>query len=182
MKYYDKIQTITLDFTLTEKARKFAQNVYSTTNYSDSNQFSNQKIINDHFISKIGEEAVKKVLSAYAVVDGPDYNVYDLKQKSWSDDLYVNKTGVAVKTQKRSAALKYSLSWTFQSGTNRRDIILDKPDAWVVFVEYNDLDSHTCYVYPPFQIKELNFGEPRLDYLKQHKKVVYAMSLPMKLV
>jgi hypothetical protein len=177
MKYYNKIKTTELDFTIIEKARKFAQDVYSTTNYSDSNQFSNQKIMNDHFISKIGEEAAKKVLGTYALVDGPDYNIYDVKQKSWSDDLYINKIGIAVKTQKRSAALKYSLSWTFQSGIHRRDTVLDKPNAWVVFVEYDDLHPHICYVYPPFQIKELKFGEPMLDHLKGHKKVVYATSL-----
>jgi hypothetical protein len=180
MKYYNRIQKICLDETAIQKAQEFAKKVAATTNYSDSNQLANSKITDDHFISKVGEEAAKKMLSRFAFVEGPDYNIYEERQKSWADDLYVNNVGFAVKTQKRSAAKRYSLSWTFQSGQYRKDIILNKPEAWVVFVEYDDIVHNVCFVYPPFQIKELKFGEPKLAYLKNHKKVVYANSLPIK--
>src|SRR6476620_2745103 len=179
MKYYSALQTTVIDPSIVKKAREFAIAVTSTTDYSDSNQFSTEKIIGDHFISKIGEEAAKNILAQYAAVVGPDYKIYSAEQKSWDDDLYINNIGIAVKTQKRSAALRYSLSWTFQAGQFRRDTILNNKEAWVVFVEYNDLNPYTCCVYPPFQIKELVFGEPMLAKLKGHKKVVYANKLPL---
>lgn len=177
MKFYTAIQEVNLDNAIIEKARQFARQVISTVNYKDSNQISTNKIQQDHFISKLGEEAAKVVLSAYTLVNGPDYAIYQAKQKSWQHDLMAGNTGVAVKTQARSAAAKYSLSWTFQCGEKRKDIILQQPDTWIVFVECNDLANYRCNVYPPFQIKELVFKEPRLARLKNHKRVVYADTL-----
>jgi hypothetical protein len=120
------------------------------------------------------------VFSKYVPVSGPDYTIYHGKEKSWSDDLYINKIGLAVKTQKRSMAQRFGLSWTFQSGPARCDVILRKPDAWVVFVTYDDISGNVCYVYPPFQMKELTLGEPVLEKLKGFKKVVYANTLPLR--
>ena len=179
MKFYSTIQEVNLDTAIIEQARKFANDVVTTIDYSDSNQTSLEKIRLDHFVSKLGEEAAAFVLSNYTSVIGPDYTIYEAKQKNWEHDLLVNDTGLAVKTQTRSAAVKYTLSWTFQSGEKRKDIILQQPEAWVVFVECNDLSHYSCYVYPPFQMKELVLGEPKLPYLKKHKKVVYAATLPL---
>jgi hypothetical protein len=176
MKFYTTPQVIHISDQLIEAARKFSLQVVSTTNYSDSRQYSLEKVADDHFISKIGEEAVKEVLQQYGEVRGPDYSIYHGKQKSWDDDLIFNNTGIAVKTQKTSTALRYGLSWTFQCSNTRRDTILKKPDAWVVFAAY-DADMKSCKVFPPFQIKELIFGEPKLERLKGFKKVVYADTL-----
>ncbi|UAY53593.1 hypothetical protein [Ferruginibacter albus] len=178
MKFYNKIIQVNVEKEKVIKAWSFAKDVVATIDYSDSNQTNLQKIRIDHFVSKIGEEACKMVMSKFAKVKEPDYTIYSADEKSWEDDLYVNEIGVAVKTQRRSDAKKYSLSWTFQAGKYRRDIILDDPDAWVVFVECDDEDPYQCYVYPPYQIKELSFGEPRLSRLKDSKKVVYANALP----
>ena len=180
MKYFNTVQRIAIDTSIIQKAKDFATQVTATTNYADSNQLSTTKITNDHFISKIGEEAVKAVFSKYAPIAGPDYTIYHGKEKSWSDDLYVNNIGLAVKTQKRSMAQRFGLSWTFQSGPARYDVILRKPDAWVVFVAYDDISGNICYVYPPFQMKELILGEPVLEKLKGFKKVVYANTLPLR--
>jgi hypothetical protein len=180
MKYFHAIHRVTLDEAAIEKANNFATQVTATTDYADSNQLSTTKIQNDHFISKIGEETAKHMLSKYATVVGPDYTIYHGKQKSWADDLYVNGVGLAVKTQKRTTAKQFGLSWTFQAGTARCDVILNKPDAWVVFVVYDDVVGNVCYVYPPFQMKELTLGEPVLAKLKGFKKVVYANTLPLR--
>jgi hypothetical protein len=177
MKFYSTITQINLDRDAVARAWDFAKTVVSTTDYSDSNQSKIQKIRDDHFVSKLGEEACKIVLSEFGKVDGPDYNIYNAKEKSWREDLYVDEIGIAVKTQRRTNALKYSLSWTFQNGTRRKDIILTKPEAWVVFVEYDDIHPYNCYVYPPIQIKDLIFREPKLKRLKEYKKVVYADTL-----
>ncbi len=179
MKKYSSIQKVKLENDVIELARKFSIDVVSTTNYSDSNQSNFTKIRDDHFISKIGEEAVKSVLSKFYSVTGPDYSIYVGKRKSWDDDLSVDGIGVAVKTQKRTSSLRYGLSWTFQYGKFRKDTILDRPESWVFFVEYDDtVPDNICYVYPPYQIKELTFGEPKLSYLKDSKKVVYENTLP----
>ena len=179
MKFYSSVQKIVLAKEVVDKAKSFAVEVAATTDYSDANQQQKDKIITDHFISKIGEEAARVVLCRFAKVEGPDYAIYEAKQKSWAADLFVNKVPLAVKTQATSAAIRYGLSWTFQSGAKRKDLILHQPEAWVVFVEYDDYNApyETCFVLPPFQMKELVLDEPRLPHLKGHKKVVYAASL-----
>ncbi len=179
MKFYSPVQRVTLPKEVMEKAKSFAEAVTSTTDYSDANQHVRAKIVTDHFISKIGEEAARLVMSRFAQVKGPDYAIYEAKQKSWTADLFINGTPLAVKTQATTAAMRYGLSWTFQDGAKRRDIILQQPEAWVVFVEYDDynLPHQTCFVLPPLQMKELKLEAPRLAHLTGHKKVVYAASL-----
>jgi len=175
MKITEK-QLIVLQPEIIEKANEFADAVTSTTNYSDSNQHIAKKIRDDHFISKLGEEAVKILLQQNGCeVTGPDYQIYKGRNKSWSSDLYIDSLGIAVKTQRRSAAKRYGLSWTFQAGHIRRDRILAKPEAWVFFVEYIDTkhSPNELIVYPPKQIKDLVFEDPVLPYLRGEKLVVY---------
>lgn len=158
-----------------QQARRFAQAVVDTTDYRDSNQTQRRKIEDDHFISKIGEEAVKSVFQHLnQSVEGPDYAIYTGNQKSWAEDLRVEGVAIAVKTQKRSAALRYGLSWTFQCSGTRRDPILQQPQAWVCLVECDDLNGYACTVYPPRQIGQLIFRDPVLAHLQGKKKVVYA--------
>ena len=177
MKFFDTIQQINLSKDAVRRAWEFAKKVTPTTDYTDSNQRESLKIRDDHFVSKLGEEASKSILQKFTEVRGPDYTIYNTQQKSWADDLLINNTGLAVKTQSKTNARKYSLSWTFQCSLLRRDNIIDNPEAWVMFVEYDDTQPYNCYIYPPYQIKQLSFKEPRLSYLKEHKKVVYASDL-----
>jgi hypothetical protein len=161
------------------RAAAFADSVTSTVNYRDSNQTVKEKIRDDHFVSKLGEEAVKFVFEARnCQVAGPDYTVYPGKGKSWEADLKVNGLEVAVKTQRRSAANRYDLSWTFQDAPERRDPILDMPDAWVCLVVYEDLkEGNECVVYPLRKIKQLIFEAPRLSKLIGKKQAVYLETL-----
>ena len=161
------------------RAAAFADAVTSTVNYRDSNQSLEKKIRDDHFVSKLGEEAVRSVFEARKCqVEGPDYNVYAGKGKSWEADLKVNELEVAVKTQRRSAANRYGLSWTFQDSPERRDPILDLPDAWVCLVVYEDLkEGYECVVYPLRKIKQLIFEAPRLSKLIGKKQAVYLETL-----
>jgi len=174
-------QKILLDGATILRAKKFAEAVTGTVDYSDSNQSVKMKIQDDHFISKLGEEAVKKIFEKRgSKVIGPDYTIYDGKKKSWSADLTINNIEVAVKTQKKSAADKYGLSWTFQLSPVRKDPILKNPDAWVCFVECDDGDENfSCKVFPPKKMKALIpvLKEPRLKHLKGKKRVVYASDL-----
>jgi len=161
------------------RAQAFAEAVTSTVNYRDSNQSVLQKIQDDHFVSKLGEEAVRFVFEARErVVEGPDYTGYTGKGKSWEADLKINALDAAVKTQRRSAAKRYGLSWTFQDSPERRDPILDMPDAWVCLVVYEDLKpGYECVVYPLRKIKQLIFEAPRLSRLVGKKQAVYLETL-----
>lgn len=156
------------------RAKAFAEAVTETVNYRDSNQFTKKKIHDDHFVSKLGEEAVHLVFEMRkCVVEGPDYTIYEGKQKSWAADLKINSLEVAVKTQRRSTADRYGLSWTFQDSEKRRDPILSMPEAWVCFVVYEDLKpDFECVVYPLRKIKQLIFEPPRLSHLAGKKKTV----------
>jgi hypothetical protein len=157
-----------------DRAQTFADAVAGTVNYGDSNQTRKKKIRDDHFVSKLGEEAVRLVFEARRCsVEGPDYTVYKAKEKSWVADLTVNALDVAVKTQRRSAAERYGLSWTFQDSPMRRDPILALPEAWVCFVVYEDLKPGCeCIVYPLRKIKQLIFEPPKLSHLAGKKRTV----------
>lgn len=172
-------QVISIPYEISARAHTFAQAVTETVNYSDSNQAVKEKIRDDHFVSKLGEEAVRILFeSRECLVEGPDYSVYEAKRKSWASDLKINGLDVAVKTQRRSAANRYGLSWTFQDSPERRDPILDIPDAWVCLVVFEDLKSETeCLVYPLRKIKHLIFEEPRLAKLIGKKQAVYLETL-----
>jgi hypothetical protein len=184
MRYFLTIQTFTMEASLLAKAQSFAKQVTPTVGaegrgYRDTNQLDLKKIEQDHFTSKVGEEAVKLAFEkAGRTVRGPDYQIYAGKQKSWDSDLYIDGVALAVKTQTTALAKKFGLSWTFQAGAARRDPILDHAEAWVCFVEFNEL-TRKCRVFPPYQIKELTFSEPKLEKLKGSKKVVYAQGLPI---
>jgi hypothetical protein len=167
-------QIVQLSPEAVDRARAFADVVIETVNYRDSNQTLKQKIHDDHFVSKLGEEAVRMVFEArHCAVAGPDYTIYTSKQKSWAADLKINELEVAVKTQRRSAANRYGLSWTFQDSPERRDPILAMPEAWVCLVAYEDLKpGFECVVYPLRKIKQLIFEPPRLKHLAGKKKTV----------
>ena len=180
MSIFTKTHTVELPKEIIDKANLFAKDVVDTTNYSDGNQDDKNKIINDHFVSILGEEAVKEFLEENGRdVIGPDYEIFGPNQKSWDSDLFVNDIGLAVKTQSRSLANIFGLSWTFQNiPGGRSDPVLSQPEAWVYFVEYIDTDrqKNKLLVYPPKQIKDLEFEEPVKDSLKGKKLVVYESS------
>lgn len=179
MPSFKEPQTVHLSPEAVERAIAFADAVIATVNYRDSNQSVKQKIRDDHFVSKLGEEAARLLFERRgAVVKGPDYTVYAGREKSWDADLKVNGIEVAVKTQRRSAAHRYGLSWTFQDSPERRDPILDMQEAWVCLVVYEDLkEGYECIVYPLRKIKQLIFEAPRLSKLIGKKQAVYLETL-----
>ena len=179
MPTFKEPQIIQLPTAAVERATAFADAVTTTVNYRDSNQSVREKIRDDHFVSKLGEEAVRFVFEQRdCKVVGPDYTIYAGKGKSWDADLRINELEVAVKTQRRSAAQRYGLSWTFQDSPERRDPILDMPEAWVCLVVFEDLkEGYECMVYPLRKIKQLIFEAPRLSKLIGKKQAVYLETL-----
>ncbi len=175
MRYWTKPIRIELDKEKVSLAKEFAKAVAVTTNYSDSNQTNRAKIEKDHFISKLGEEAVYQAYKLFTdEISVPDYTIYAGDNKSWDSDIIADGLRIAVKAQAVTAAERYGLSWTFQSSEKRTDPILKQPDNWVCFVECDDLHEYMCKIFPPVQIKALKFSEPVLEHLKGKKKVVYA--------
>jgi hypothetical protein len=172
-------QTVHLSSEAIQRAQDFAQAVADTVDYGDSHQTKKEKIYDDHFVSKLGEEAVRLVFeSRHCTVEGPDYSIYESRQKSWSADLKINALDVAVKTQRRFVANRYGLSWTFQDSPKRRDPILSMPDAWVCLVVYEDLKlNYEFLVYPLRKVKQLIFEPPRLSRLVGKKQAVYLETL-----
>lgn len=172
-------QTVQLPAEAIARAQAFADAVTSTVDYRDSNQTRLRKIRDDHFVSKLGEEAVRSVFEARnCKVDGPDYSIYEGKRKSWVADLKINSLDVAIKTQRRSAGKRYGISWTFQDSPQRRDPILETPEAWVSFVVFEDTGpGFECVVYPLLKVKKLVFDSPLLPHLAGKKKVVYLEKL-----
>jgi hypothetical protein len=172
-------QTVRLPPKAVSRANVFADAVIDTVNYHDSNQSRKPKIRDDHFVSKLGEEAVRLVFEERnCLMEGPDYTIYDTKQKSWVADLKVNALDVAVKTQRRSAANRYGLSWTFQDSPKRHDPILSMPEAWICLVVFEDLKPEfECVVYPLRKIRQLIFEAPRLKRLIGKKQAVYLETL-----
>ena len=150
--------------------------VVETFSYCDRGPHTREKLRQDHFVSKIGEEAVFAIFSQYTEeIEPPDYKIYPEGAKSWEPDLRIDGIGLAVKTQLQSNATKYGLSWMFQYGKYRKDAIFNEPEAWVCFVECNDEDrSYNCVVHPPLQMMEITFGEPKVPQLRGWKKVAYA--------
>ena len=179
MSTFKSPQVILIPKDAEKRAFEFADSVTKTVNYHDSNQSVKEKIRDDHFVSKLGEEAVRILFqSRECSVEGPDYGVYEARRKSWAADLKINGLDVAVKTQRRSAANRYGLSWTFQDSPERRDPILDMPDAWVCLVVFEDLAKDLeCLVYPLRKIKQLIFEAPRLSKLAGKKQAVYLETL-----
>lgn len=179
MSTFRKPQLIHIPPEAVARAQAFAAAVTHTVDYRDSNQTVQHKISDDHFVSKLGEEAVRCVFEArQCIVKGPDYSIYNSQQKSWASDLKINELEVAVKTQRRSSAKRYGLSWTFQNSLKRRDPILSLPEAWVCLVGYEDLKPDCeCLVYPLRKIKQLIFEAPRLSKLVGKKQAVYLETL-----
>lgn len=183
MRFFKQPIEVSVGHDVLQRAKSFSEKVAPTVGthgiYIDTNQSNLRKIRYDHYVSKVGEEAVKQVLQQLGqTTKGPDYGIYQGKHKSWAADLCVDGVDLAVKTQTKELANRFGLSWTFQASRQRRDPILDKPDAWVCFVKFDE-QKRQCLVYPPCQIKELEFGEPVLAKLKGTKKVVYVQKLPV---
>jgi len=180
MRYFTQIQTIAPTPAAIARARFFAERVMATfpQGYGDTGQHNLAKIQADHGVSKIGEACVAAVFRRCGQpVTGPDYEIYAGNQKSWDADLTVAGVPLAVKTQTQAAAQQYERSWTFQASPQRFDPILQEPAAWVCFVVWDE-KAAIAAVYPPYQIRELVFAEPKRAALQGTKRVVYAHTLP----
>ncbi|MFP4008331.1 MAG: hypothetical protein ACLFQP_00020 [Halothece sp.] len=183
MRFFKQVKIVPVSDNMLEKARIFSEEVLLTVGrqgrYKDTNQNDLAKNRQDHYVGKVAEEAVRQIFQELdREVQGPDYKIYQGRGKSWDSDLYVDGVPLAVKAQTTEMAKKFGLSWTFQASESRYDPILNKPNSWVCFVEF-DQQNRQCYVYPPYQIQELTFAKPKLPKYWGTKLAVYRSSLPL---
>lgn len=166
----DTPQIVTVKKSWIKNSKEYSEGVVGTVKYGDSKQFSAEKIQNDHFTGKIAEFCAHHVLKDFHDINPPDCQIYKGKGKSWESDL-VGKVEFAIKSQTYESYRKYGASVMFQDiKGGRRDPILDKPEAFVVYVV---VGGGFGIVLPPIQVKDLILDEPKLWHLKGKKSVAY---------
>ena len=91
MRRFEHPQDVLLPAHLRLRAQVYAVAVRGTVDYGDSNQ-TTPKVRGDHLTGKLGEEAVRLVYQSFgSTVEGPDYQIYTGRRKSWAADLKLGR-------------------------------------------------------------------------------------------
>ena len=154
----------------------FAEKVSITTNYSDCNQNNFDLKVYQHYIGKLGELAVYLYLKKTHNITKPDFNIYEIKNKSWDSDLKIDNKHLSIKTQDIKSAKRFELSWTFQYIKNGRKDYSIKNNIIVIPTLYDNYYYHDLriIIFPSINIKNIKFGEPKKQNLKGKKIIMYA--------
>jgi len=122
----------------------------------------------DQRIGKLGEIAVFNFLKdSYPCISYPDFNIYDVKNKSWKSDLQIPSCGyqIHVKSQNVLQSIKYGESWIFQYGDGKSKSydkeIFDNKLSEDIFVAFVVVDLH----YKTATVKAI----PSLKFLHENK-------------
>jgi hypothetical protein len=87
-----------------------------TSLYINRNQFDENKRIIDSRNGKLGELITYYYLiDKYPNISYPDFNIYNIKDKSWDYDLKEDNFNLHVKTQEYLQSQKFGESWIFQN-------------------------------------------------------------------
>ncbi len=184
---------------LLEKYTKFAESCVQTNKdlYKNRNQRNVDKITEDILNGKMGEYGAYEFLKSKGLKPDelPDINVYQKRNKSFGADLNFGVVPVHVKCQSEESANKYGMSWTFQydgrtdTGNrkrNHRDPVINKPEGLIVFCTVGKVEGARLprvWVQAALStnlcIPEL-LELPKLDYLKEYKRVVYYETVKKK--
>ncbi len=184
---------------LLESYTKFAEACVETNKnlYKNRNQRNVDKITEDILNGKMGEYGAYEFLRSRNMKpdDLPDIKIYAKRNKSFGADLNFGNVPVHVKCQSEESATKYGMSWTFQYGgrtdtgnkkRNHHDPIIENPSGVIIFCTVGSVDRGrlprvwvqaalpTTLCIP--ELLEL----PKLDYLKDFKRVVYYETLKKK--
>lgn len=129
-----------------EKCQKFAEDSVGTnaSKYAYRGQGNILKVKTDITVGKLGEIAAYNFLSPkYPNLSGPDFQIYQKKDKSWSPDLLdpVANIKVGVKSQDIKSSNAYGMSWVFQYNFGK-NFDCDKE----VFGEEKEPNHLICFV------------------------------------
>lgn len=148
----------------------FSDEVYRSNKdmYARRNQDNESKVKADIYLGKLAEFAVFNYLwTAGKEVSAPDIMVYEVKDKSYDADLYINDTSpLHVKSCMETGG--YGNSWVFQPN----DPLVSKPneDETIALVVVNDRGEFYCYIVKATEVASM-YREPRKATL--NKKVLY---------
>lgn len=185
----DCVKRITITNEKIVNIRKFAQDMVRTVDYSDSRQTDKNIIEKNIFIGKIGEESAYLHFQELGyVVKGPDYNIYDSKEKRWKCDLIIEDTEnnkgqlleIHVMTQASSVAKYHGINWIIQAiDSGRKDPILDNSESLICLVECDDstYGTYPCIIHGPYKIGDIKLSDADGKY-KGIKKVIKKYNLP----
>lgn len=171
---------IYVDAARAARCRDFATRSVGTNvdQYRRRNQTDPKVIERQIFVGKLGEVAAVEWLKrrGYEPTE-PDFEIYPANRKSYAADLRVVSQPIHVKSQEKSAADRFGLSWTFQYGGSTgsdREIFCAEPKGSVIFTM---VDGHAVHIYGAPLAKTLRdrdlFRDPALPRLRGIKTVVY---------
>lgn len=151
--------------------KEFSKDVVNTTkNYiRNRNQTNVDKMITDHYYGKLGELAVWHYFSKTKNIEmsPPDFKI--TSKKSFDADLNLSEYNIHVKSQHIGQANRFGISWMLQ----KTDKLVSSPKDVDLFafciVDENDNVEILKLVYA----KDIKYGEPKLDKLKNNKTVIY---------
>jgi hypothetical protein len=162
------------------RCRDFATRSVGTNvdQYKRRNQTDPRVIERQIFVGKLGEFAAVEWLKrrGYEPTEA-DFEIYPANRKSYAADLRIVSTPIHVKSQEKSAANRFGLSWTFQYGGSTgsdREIFCAEPKGSVILTM---VDGCAVHIYGAPLAKTLRerdlFRDPLLPRLRGIKTVVY---------
>lgn len=166
-----------------EAATRFAD--VHDDNYEDCGQTNPEKKRADKLLSKLAEFAVQRAClhAGCRIIRGVDVQVLKHWRRSHAADLVVSRESfvneLSVKLCTSVSAVRYGASWMYQYEPRRDPVFLGLKDnrREVLVMETPD---HGFQIVGKFFARELLpvMREPRLEYLRGKKKVVYMTDLP----
>ena len=140
------------------------------------------KFSKDICIGKIGEEIVyQKYIKSIPDLKSPDYNIYSVKNKSWSPDLKANNLSIAVKSQDIQSKIDNEESWVFQIGSKGKDsdkeiFNSDNDNSYVALVSLN-IPKRLAEIKAVVKLSWIHsnklFEPMRIERLQSNKVAVY---------
>ena len=128
----------------------------------------------DIIVGALGEMAAYKYLQKMGEIDvnEPDFSLYDLTNKSFQADLFNSGNGVHyhVKSQSKESEALYGNSYLCQ----KSDKLVKSPEGnHFLICTLVDLVTNEVEIVAEFCSVDINWGEPKLDWLKRNKVALY---------
>lgn len=143
----------------------------SMSDYVQRSQVNRQKVLMDIYTGKLAEMAICQILFNKGIkCSYPDFKVYTGFWKSFSADLKIeNIWKTHVKSQHKSLAERFGLSWSFQS----KDKIVSNPDDndYIAMCLVDDKNVSLMHFKKAIDLVD-KFSDPEKKELTT-KKVIY---------
>lgn len=179
-----------------KQCHDFAKHI-SLSKYQERNKKADPgKIKKDIMVGKVGEWVAYYLLKdVIKDISTPDMSIYKVRDKNWNPDLSSGKFNFSVKSQDwEGSTVSCGYSWTFQFsdslgkyGKDKEIFCPSDPNLYIVFVEIDNRKRNknvfgriNSIVHVSDLHKYSLIDEPVKNYLKDVKKVTYALKLRYK--